>query len=53
MKKTYIQPKARVIDVELEGIIANSLTSGDDVTPGQNVSGDAPARRSIWDYTMD
>lgn len=50
MKKTYFAPLAKTIDIESEVLIANSnLENGEDITPGEKISGDSNRRRnSIW-----
>lgn len=55
MKKTYISPKAKGIELHFEGLIAESLNGGlgtGDLVGNQGVEGgtenDYSNRRSIW-----
>lgn len=50
MKKTYIAPKAKGIELQFEGLIAESLTESVDNTPTDIDGGDSN-RRGIWGDT--
>jgi len=50
MKKEYIQPELDVVEVKLQGIIATSLGSGDDIVEGDDIPAEAPGRRGMWGW---